>query len=77
MPCRADRRGNARVSTAFADASAKKLPTIAVTAGISITLPTRMPSPAAIESIQDSIVTGACICGPSVVSIEVPPSPSR
>ena len=61
---REDQPGNARARPRSAIWSAKKLATMAVTAGMSMTLPTTMPSPAAMEISQPSAVAAVCACGP-------------
>ena len=43
---------------------------------MSMTLPTTMPSPAAMEMSHPSAVAGRCACGPSVVSTDLPPAPT-
>ncbi len=53
--------------------STKKLPTSAVTAGIKNTDPTMMPRPAATETIQMRIDSGACALTPNTVSAQFAP----
>ena len=54
--------------------STKKLPTSAVTAGIKNTDPTMMPRPAAMETTQMRIDTGAGALMPNTVSAQFAPA---